>query len=272
MLSNSAFKALLKTLEEPPENVKFIFATTEIRKVPDTVLSRCIRFDLRRVSQDILVKNLIAVANREGYSLDSRAASILAYASEGSVRDSLSLLDRVISFNNFSGDIGEGVVVEVLGLSGKENIYDLYGTLLKCDIQSSLEKFNGIYMTIASVENFLNDLLDITYRLLMRKNSIDMNDISSFQRDWLSDNIEFTSVPKLLRMWQFIVKALGEVGFVKNYKNFLEILIIKICYGINIPELGDIVKKLQNNSTTIESREVGLTNKVLSTFNGSKII
>jgi DNA polymerase-3 subunit gamma/tau len=272
MLSNSAFNALLKTLEEPPEYVKFVFATTEIRKVPVTVLSRCIRFDLNRVSQEILAANLIKVADREGYLLAETAASLLAYSAEGSVRDSLSLLDRVISFNNFEREIGEEVAIRILGFSSRESIYDLYSLVLKTNIDASLEKFNDIYLSLVSVENFLNDLLEITHELLMKKNNVEIKNLSSFQREWLEKNVEFTSVSKLLRLWQFIVKALGEIGFISNYKNFLEILIIKICYGINIPEISDIVKKLQNNNVVLESQAEKLTNKILNTFSGSKII
>ncbi|MDR2077583.1 MAG: DNA polymerase III subunit gamma/tau [Rickettsiales bacterium] len=272
MLSNSAFNALLKTLEEPPEYVKFIFATTEIRKVPATVLSRCIRFDLNRVSQEILANNLTNVANREGYLLDSAAASLLAYSADGSVRDSLSLLDRVISFNNFEKEIGEEVVSKILGFSNRENIYDLYLLLLKTDIDASLEKFGEIYLSLVDIENFLNDLLEITHELLMKKNNIEIKNLSSFQREWLEKNVGFASVSGLLRIWQFIIKALQEVGFINNYRNFLEILLIKICYGINIPEIDSIVKKLQNNNVDLEYSADKLTNKILSTFSGSKII
>ncbi|MDR2777894.1 MAG: DNA polymerase III subunit gamma/tau, partial [Rickettsiales bacterium] len=231
MLSNSAFNALLKTLEEPPEYVKFIFATTEIRKVPVTVLSRCIRFDLNRVSQEALTANLIRVAEREGYMLDSMAASLLAYSSEGSVRDSLSLLDRVISFNNFEKEIGEDVVTKVLGFNNGESVYGLYSLLLKMDIDASLEKFNEIYLSLGSVESLLDDLLDITHKLLIKKNNIEMRNLPGFQREWLEENARLASVAGLLRLWQFIVKALQEIGFINNYKGFMEILIIKICYG-----------------------------------------
>ncbi|MDR2777825.1 MAG: DNA polymerase III subunit gamma/tau [Rickettsiales bacterium] len=272
MLSNSAFNALLKTLEEPPEYVKFIFATTEIRKVPATVLSRCIRFDLARVSSDVLMDNLINISEKEGYGLDRTAASLLAYSAEGSVRDSLSLLDRVISFNNFEKVIGENIVLEVLGLSDGKCVYDLYSLLLRGDPRASLQKFEEIYPSISNVDNFLRDLLEITHRLLMKKNGLEPKNLTSFQREWLESSVELSSVAGLLRIWQFLVKAASEINSIGNHRNFMEILLLKICYGINIPEIGDIIKKLQNNNITLESSQARLANKVLDTFSGSKVL
>lgn len=272
MLSNSAFNALLKTLEEPPAHVKFIFATTEIRKVPITILSRCIRFDLARVSPEVLEKNLINIASKEGYELDESAASILAYSAEGSVRDSLSLLDRTISFNNFSKRITEDVVVDLLGIGGKEKIYDMYTSILNMDISDSIEKFDIIYQSIINIETFLNDLLDITHKLLMKKTGNNLQNLSTFQVEWLDKNISKVNVSGLMRIWQFIIRALAEIKSVSNYKSFIEILIMKICYGINIPEISDLVKKLQNNSSNVKSSQDNITTKVLNTFSGSKLV
>lgn len=272
MLSNSAFNALLKTLEEPPAHVKFIFATTEIRKVPITILSRCIRFDFLRVSEEIIKDNLVNVAKKEGYDLDNSAASLLAYSSEGSVRDSLSLLERIISYNNFAQEIKEDIVSDLLGISSKEKIYNMYEYLLKGDINKTLVTFNEMYSTIINMETFLNDLLDITHKLLMKKTKNKIQNISSFQDNWLDENIINISIAGLFRIWQFIIKALIEIKSVSNYKNFIEVLLIKICYGINIPEITDILKKLQNNSTFIKSDKSDLAAKVLNTFDGSKII
>lgn len=272
MLSNSAFNALLKTLEEPPAHVKFIFATTEIRKVPITILSRCIRFDFLRVSEETIKENLINVAKKEGYKLDDSAASLLAYSSEGSIRDSLSLLERIISYNNFAPEIKEDIVADLLGISNKEKIYDMYKYMIKCDINETLNIFNNIYQTIINPETFLNDLLDITHKLLMKKTKNRVQNISSSQDNWFEENIINISISGLFRIWQFIIKALIELKSVSNYKNFLEVLLIKICYGINIPEITDLLKKLQNNSAYIESDKSDLATKVLNTFDGSKII
>ena len=271
MLSTSAFNALLKTLEEPPPYVKFIFATTEIRKVPITILSRCIRFDLNKVPVDILSKHLIDVANKEGYELLDKAPNIIANAADGSVRDSMSLLDRIISFNDDGNKIKEETVINILGLGGKEKIYDLYSYLISRDINNTLNIFNEIYLNIISFDIFLNDLLDITHIMLMKKNNISL-DLSSFQEEWLKNNVDKISVSGLFRVWQFLIKATSEIKLINNYKSFVEILLLKIIYGINIPEIGDIIKKLQNNSKVINSKQDDLTNMVLNAFDGAKII
>ena len=271
MLSTSAFNALLKTLEEPPPYVKFIFATTEIRKVPITILSRCIRFDLNKVPADVLAEHLVNVANKEGYKLLGKAPTIIANAADGSVRDSMSLLDRIISFNDDGNEIKEETVINILGLGGKEKIYELYSLLIKKDINGTLELFNNIYLNIVSFDIFLNDLLDITHMMLMKKNNC-IEDLSSFQEEWLSNNIDKISLSGLFRIWQFLIKATSEIKLVSNYKSFVEVLLLKIIYGINIPEIKDIIKKLQNNSNVINSKKEDLTSIVLNTFDGAKII
>ena len=272
MLSNSAFNALLKTLEEPPAYVKFIFATTEIRKVPITILSRCIRFDLNRVSQDVLSTHIVDVANKEGYNINKTSANIIANSAEGSVRDSMSLLDRIISFNNFSKDITEEIVINILGLGGKEKIYSLYENLIQMNINKAIEIFEEIYLSITSIDTFLNDLLEITHILLMKKNKIENNSLTSFQQEWLNKNYNNITLSSLFRVWQFIIKAITEIKNISNYKSFIEVLILKICYGINIPEINDIIKKLKNNSNDINLKKDDLTSIVLNTFNGSKIV
>jgi DNA polymerase-3 subunit gamma/tau len=276
MLSNSAFNALLKTLEEPPEYVKFIFATTEIRKVPITILSRCIRFDLERVPQKLLSEHLKMVAEKEGYKLDDVAADLIASVGEGSVRDCLSTFDRIISFNNFSDTISEDVVINILGLGGKEKLYDLYETLMTRDIAKTLKKFEKIYCSIVNVYGFLNDMLEITHLLLMTKNNISLDNISSFQKTWLSENKDNISQSALFRIWQFVIKAVEEIKNVNNNKNFLEVLLLKICYGMNIPEVSHLIDKFQKNKTAMKNEEKttnsDATNFALNAFNGAKII
>ena len=272
MLSTSAFNALLKTLEEPPPYVKFIFATTEIRKVPITILSRCIRFDLNRISSDVLAEHLLDISKKEGFELQGKSANIIANSADGSVRDSLSLLDRIIAFNDSSNVITEETVINILGLGGKEKIYDLYSLLMKKDINALLRLFDEIYLNIVSFDTFLADLLNITHMLLLSKSGYKDSDLSSFQEEWLEKNEKNITVSALFRIWQFLIKATSEIKFVNNYKNYLEILLLKISYGIDIPEIKDIIKKLQNNSTVINSKKDDLTNLVLNTFDGAKIV
>lgn len=272
MLSNSAFNALLKTLEEPPPYVKFIFATTEIRKVPITILSRCIRFDLNRVSKDILSNHIIEIAEKEGYTINEVASNIIANSAEGSVRDSMSLLDRVISFNNFLKNIEEETVINILGLGGKEKIYDLYESIIQMNVSKVLEIFNELYLSIVSFDIFLNDLLEITHILLMKKNNIENSELTTFQKEWIENHYKNITTSSLFRIWQFIIKSIAETKNVSNYKSFIEVLLLKICYGINIPEINDIIKKLKNNSNDLNSNNNNLTNVILNTFNGSKIV
>ncbi|MDR2760430.1 MAG: DNA polymerase III subunit gamma/tau [Rickettsiales bacterium] len=248
MLSGSAFNALLKTLEEPPPYVKFIFATTEIRKVPITILSRCIRFDLERVPRPVLAKHLADIAEKEGYKLDETAAGLIANAGDGSVRDSLSILDRIISFNNYSEIISEETTANILGLGGKEAVYSLYESLTAKDANETLEKFEKIYNSLVNVNNFLNDLLDITHMILMAKNGIPPANLSSFQRTWIEKNKDCLSQAALFRIWQFVIRALDEIKNTNNSRTFLEVLLLKICYGINIPEVGDLIKKIKTGN------------------------
>ena len=272
MLSTSAFNALLKTLEEPPPYVKFIFATTEIRKVPITILSRCIRFDLNRIPSDVLADHLLDISKKEGFELQGKSANIIANSADGSVRDSLSLLDRIIAFNNSSNIITEDTVINILGLGGKEKIYELYTLLIKKDVNSLLKTFNEIYLNIVSFDIFLSDLLNITHMLLLSKSGYKDSDLSSFQEEWLKDNEKNITMSALFRIWQFLIKATNEIKFINNYKSYLEVLLLKISYGIDIPEIKDIIKKLQNNSEVVNSKKDDLTNLVLNTFDGAKII
>ena len=276
MLSNSAFNALLKTLEEPPAHVKFIFATTEIRKVPITILSRCIRFDLNRVSQDELAKHLEHIAKNEGYEFKGNSIRLIAGASEGSVRDSLSIMDRVISFNNFENVIEEEKVLEILGMNNKTGICNLYEKMLSGDTTKTIELFNEIYLSIVNYDGFVNDLLELTHNLIMKKTNNLINNISSFESEWLDKNCKNVSLFVLFRIWQILLKSSYDIKNTNNYKNFLEILLLKIIYCSSIPDVDELIKKLQNNfnSSNIESidKSESLTDKILSTIKGAKII
>ncbi len=277
MLSNSAFNALLKTLEEPPNHVKFIFATTEIRKVPITILSRCIRFDLNRINHDILTNYLIDIAKKEGIKLAESSAALISFKAEGSVRDALSLLDRIISFNEFKEEIRDELVCDALNIGNKEQNFRLYSFLLKNDINSTLTCFDEIYLSLSNYEDFINDLMDITHKLLLKKNNIRINYITPFEEQWLEKSYETISSSALFRIWQFLVKGLQDMKYISNHRIFLETLLLKILYGSDIPEITDIIKKLQNNSRNpnIPVDNTGkddLLNKVLNKFEGSRLV
>lgn len=275
-LSSAASSALLKTLEEPPAHVKFIFATTEIRKVPITILSRCIRFDLNRVSQDELAKHLEHIAKNEGYEFKGNSIRLIAGASEGSVRDSLSIMDRVISFNNFENVIEEEKVLEILGMNNKTGICNLYEKMLSGDTTKTIELFNEIYLSIVNYDGFVNDLLELTHNLIMKKTNNLINNISSFESEWLDKNCKNVSLFVLFRIWQILLKSSYDIKNTNNYKNFLEILLLKIIYCSSIPDVDELIKKLQNNfnSSNIENvdKSESLTDKILNTIKGAKII
>ena len=219
-----------------------------------------------------LAEHLLDISKKEGFELQGKSANIIANSADGSVRDSLSLLDRIIAFNDSSNIITEETVINILGLGGKEKIYDLYSLLMKKDINALLRLFDEIYLNIVSFDTFLADLLNITHMLLLSKSGYKDGDLSSFQEEWLEKNEKNITVSALFRIWQFLIKATSEIKFVNNYKNYLEILLLKISYGIDIPEIKDIIKKLQNNSTVINSKKDDLTNLVLNTFDGAKIV
>lgn len=276
MLSNSAFNALLKTLEEPPAHVKFIFATTEIKKVPITILSRCIRFDLNRVDKNVISQHLIDISKKEGYELSKNSADLISYSSEGSVRDSLSILDRVISFNNFDTKIDDDIVENILNLNNRKNYYILYEYLISFDVQNTMREFEKIYLSISSSNEFVEELMFITHKILLRKNKLRIDNVSGFEIEFIENIHNRVNYSVLFRIWQFLTKALQELKYVNNDKNFLEVLLLKIIYGANIPEINDIIKKLQNNLTNININKNPncnneLVNKILSKFEGSKI-
>ena len=205
MLSKSAFNALLKTLEEPPAYIKFIFATTEIRKVPITILSRCQRFDLRRLTFDEIKNHLADICKKEGYDAEDGALSILASFAEGSVRDSLSLLDRALSHNNYEKLLTEKSVAEMLGLSSKKNIYDLFISMLEGDSQKALNQFNEIYSYSLDINALMQDLLNINHNIIMAKTLngfLDTIHLPSDQIEIIKNISQKLNLSSLMRVWK----------------------------------------------------------------------
>ncbi|MEM7685958.1 MAG: DNA polymerase III subunit gamma/tau, partial [Pseudomonadota bacterium] len=168
MLSNSAFNALLKTLEEPPEHVKFIFATTEIRKVPVTVLSRCQRFDLRRIEPEVMMDHLRGIAGKEGASLSDEALALVTRAAEGSVRDALSLLDQAIAHGQ-EGEISADQVRSMLGLADRGRVIDLFEAIMRGDASGALEELGQQYSDGADPGVVLRDLAELTHWISVLK-------------------------------------------------------------------------------------------------------
>ena len=246
MLSKSAFNGLLKTLEEPPAHVKFIFATTEIRKVPVTVLSRCQRFDLRRVSVEQLFDHYKRIAGVEGYSVADDALRMISRSADGSVRDGLSILDQAIALSD-GGEIGVESVANMLGLSDRQGIYDLYEHICRGEADLALKKVEDLYNTGADPVVITQDLLDVTWWLTRfkmtpsLKTDITTPEIEKNAGVALSDRL---STPALSRNWQILMKGLGEVQSSDRAMMTLEMVIVRLIFASELPTPEALVKKL----------------------------
>lgn len=184
MLSNNAFNALLKTLEEPPAHTKFIFATTEIRKVPATVLSRCQRFDLRRLSNEELISHLTNILKKENFEAEEQALSLIANAADGSVRDSLSILDSALSHNNYQTLLPASVIEEIMGIADKNKILEIFELILKGEVNSCLKAFEKFYESSTDIVALLQDIIDVTHKITLIKTikNYQINDFSLEQK------------------------------------------------------------------------------------------
>jgi DNA polymerase III subunit gamma/tau len=245
MLSNSAWNALLKTLEEPPAHAKFVFATTEIRKVPVTVLSRCQRFDLRRFDQATLAKHLSGIAQKENRAIAQGAAALLARAADGSARDGLSLLDRALAA--VEGDVGEEQVRALLGLADRAQGFDLFDDVMKGDAPAALARVGDLYARGAEPVVVVQDLLEIAHTLTRFKVAPDLADESGLPETERVRGVAMAKglgVPALARAWQVLLKGLGEVQTAPQPFAALEMLIVRLCYAANLPSPADLVDRL----------------------------
>ena len=246
MLSTSAFNALLKTLEEPPEHVKFIFATTETRKVPVTVLSRCQRFDLRRVETEVLIAHFANVAKQEGAAVSDGALGLIARAADGSVRDGLSLLDQAIA--HAGGEVTEAVVRDMLGLADGGRIYDLYEAAMKGAVPDALDIFTELYNAGADPAVILEDLLQVTHWLTRVKLSPEVTDgqaVPEIDRLRGKALAEPLTLPLLGRTWQLLLKGLDEVRMSPSASQAAEMVLIRLSYMADLPSPADVIRKLQ---------------------------
>ncbi len=246
MLSKNAFNALLKTLEEPPEHVKFIFATTEIRKLPVTVLSRCQRFDLKRVESDVLVAHLASLIEKEGCSAEDGALKLIARASEGSVRDSLSLLDQAIAHG--AGSVSEMQVRDMLGLADRAQVLDLFELVMEGKIADALTTLRTQYDSGADPVVVLNDLLEVSHWLTRLKVTPDTGTdtlVSEAEKSQGGDMAKKLSMPHLTRAWQMLLKGLGEVKTAPSPIAAAEMVLIRLAYAAELPNPADLVRKLQ---------------------------
>ncbi len=245
MLSTQAFNGLLKTLEEPPEHVKFIFATTEIRKVPITVLSRCQRFDLRRIGASDLVGLFTTILGKEGISADPDAMAMIARAAEGSARDGLSLLDQAIAHGG--GIVEVEAVRSMLGLADRARIVDLFQHIVKGDVAAALEEFAGQYEAGASPSVVLTDLADFTHLVTRLKYVPDASSDQSLSEIERTRGAEFSSsiaVTTLSRIWQMLLKGIPETESSSRPAGAAEMVLIRLAHAAHLPSPEDAARRL----------------------------
>ena len=251
MLSTSAFNALLKTLEEPPAHVKFIFATTEIRKVPVTVLSRCQRFDLRRIEPEVMMAHLAAIAAKEGASLAPDAFALITRAAEGSVRDAMSLMDQAIAHG--AGETTAAQVRAMLGLADRGRVLDLFDMILKGAAAEALTELSGQYADGADPMAVLRDLAEITHWISVIKITPEAADDPTVPPDERARGQAMAAaIPMrvLTRMWQMLLKALEEVAAAPNAMMAAEMALIRLTHVADLPDPEALIKRVQQGPGT----------------------
>lgn len=250
MLSTQAFNGLLKTLEEPPEHVKFIFATTEIRKVPITVLSRCQRFDLRRISAADLVGLFSTIAAKEGISAEDEALSLIARAAEGSARDGLSLLDQAIAHG--AGVVRTEAVRAMLGLADRARIVDLFDHIIGGDVSAALSEFNSQYEAGANPTVVLTDLADFTHlvtRLKYIPTAVEDPSLTEAERVRGAEFANSVAVSTLSRIWQMLLKGITEVETAARPAGAAEMVLIRLTHAASLPSPEDAARRLLEMSS-----------------------
>jgi DNA polymerase III subunit gamma/tau len=245
MLSTSAFNALLKTLEEPPEHVKFLFATTEIRKVPVTVLSRCQRFDLRRIEPEAMIDHLGRIAQAEGAAIAPDALALITRAAEGSVRDALSLMDQAIAHG--AGETGAAEVRAMLGLADRGRVLDLFEAVMRGDTAAALAELGGQYAEGADPAAVLRDLAEVTHWVSMVRITPEAAEDPTIGPDERARGLDFAArlgMRALTRAWQMLLKALEEVAMAPNAMMAAEMAIIRLTHVADLPSPEELVQRL----------------------------
>ncbi len=254
MLSKSAFNGLLKTLEEPPAHVKFVFATTEIRKVPVTILSRCQRFDLKRVSAAELMKHLQHIGEQEGISASEPALRIIARAAEGSVRDALSILDQAIAHSG--GDVDAETVQAMLGLADRAQTIDFFDDIASGRTESALARMSALYQTGAEPLVVLTDLADFTHFVTRIKITEDAaNDPGASETERVS-GLEFSktlSVRSLSTLWQILLAGIEETGRSPRPSASADMVLVRLCHAADLPTPDEALKALAEHGATAPS-------------------
>jgi len=260
MLSKYAFNALLKTLEEPPPDVKFIFATTEIQKVPITVLSRCQRFSLRRVPAELLIRRYQRIAAAEGVEIEPAALALIARAADGSVRDGESLLDQAIALS--AGRIEEAEVRDMLGIADRGLVFDLLECALRGDAPAALAQLDGLYQGGADPLMVLQDLLDLSHFLTRLKLAPDAgagDPIAEGDRERARPLAEKLAMPVLARVWQMLLRGLEEVQVAPSPIQAAEMVLVRLAYVADLPAPAELVRLIAASAGAVPSRGNGAT-------------
>ena len=260
MLSTAAFNALLKTLEEPPNNTKFIFATTETKKIPATIISRCQRFDLKRIDDEVLINHLKSICVKEDITIDDESLKQISSSSEGSMRDALSILDQVAALSNNQIQITE--LRQLLGIRSKLDFIKLYKFCLDAKASEALDYYYQLIQDSTDPSDILNSLISIcsdACKFVVNNNLLDEH-LDEFKK------ISEHGITKLLRSWQVLIKGLDETKSGTNQIEIVSIIIVKLCYTSSTPMPEELIKKLDkkisNNSTnqtstkTIENKNI----------------
>ncbi|MDE1900183.1 MAG: DNA polymerase III subunit gamma/tau [Alphaproteobacteria bacterium] len=250
MLSKNAFNALLKTLEEPPPHTKFIFATTEIRKVPVTVLSRCQRFDLRRIDADVLTPFFMKIAGLEDAVAEEEAIKMIAHAADGSVRDGLSLLDQAIARGN--GNVTAQDVKDMLGLADRGQSLALCRHLLRGEMKDALAAFASMQQAGSDALQILQDMADCVHMLTRAQVIADLaadEALAEYDRRLMTD-LSDIKIPALARAWQILLKGIGEVQSAAHPAQAAEMVLIRLAYAADLPSPGDLVRQLRDQAAS----------------------
>ena len=250
MLSKQAFNGLLKTLEEPPPHLKFIFATTEVKKIPVTIISRCQRFDLHRVSINALVKNLQKILDIEKGKVSIEALTLIAKAAEGSVRDSLSLLDRALISQNINNEeVDEKFVRKMLGIADRTKILNLLQFIFQGDQKKSIDHLREMINEGIQPSNFLNDLLEIIYFVQQNKTIGKFDSelsVSETEKEIIATISKDIDIKTLIIFWQFVLKVMDELAVVSNPILSIEMLIVRLVHLKDMPDYENLVNSLKN--------------------------
>ena len=274
MLSRQAFNGLLKILEEPPEHVIFIFATTEIEKIPVTILSRCQKFNLQRIDSEIMIKYVFDIAQKEKVEINEKSVQIICSASEGSMRDALSILDQAISLCD--GNISEDKLADMLNLNDMNFIIELFEKLILSEIDQIKKKIDQIYENGFEPISLIRDLSRVTHlaSLIKIKIQIKNNYLSSDQIEKINSIIQNIDISSLIHMWQMLLRGYNEVMESFDNNVALEMLLIKLCYSSQLPPIDSLISKFEDSmdgeKNKAPAKEIKIDIKIPESYDEAK--